>query len=32
MNGFTEDDEGNHECHDLRHDPIPVMHLYNVTF
>lgn len=25
MNGFTEDDEGNHECHDLRHEPMPVI-------
>ncbi|XP_055953472.1 adenomatous polyposis coli protein-like [Argiope bruennichi] len=23
MNGFTEDDEGNHECHDLRHNSAP---------
>lgn len=25
MNGFTEDDEGNHECHDLRHEHLPVL-------
>ncbi|XP_015927077.1 adenomatous polyposis coli protein isoform X2 [Parasteatoda tepidariorum] len=24
MNGFTEDDEGNHECHDLRHNTLSV--------
>ncbi|KAG8195400.1 hypothetical protein JTE90_001412 [Oedothorax gibbosus] len=25
MNGFTEDGEGNHECHDLRHSSIPAL-------
>ncbi|GFT27323.1 adenomatous polyposis coli protein [Nephila pilipes] len=27
MNGFTEDDEGNHECHDLRHSTAPGLDL-----